>query len=359
MGYFDEATGLVLLVAILIVILGYIVYLLAVGASYVLVAILGVLYTALAILGSVALAGLDFLLCPAQLASIPWAAWAAWGGLAGAAAGFWTVAPVYGLRRLRPALLLLTPVALVVVLALRLIFGPPLPAPAVQVAAPAPSPPQPVVHYAIPIRFEGLSKPKNGSEPQQINISLNHQLHSCADTSTGPPIDQPAVDAYNYPYDEPAVAPLHRFIGIQLNLFSQGPAVSDPPLVVRLQPSLSGAAGTTTYWNASTERGGYLIWFLDRQAMHVLFTLVVEPRGDYRFVDGTITGQGESSNGPHEYAIAQHSGVLGMSRTRQSLKVDWLPAGFRRNDGEAVSKYGIGFGNITFPEGELVLDLTQ
>lgn len=355
MGYFDEATGLALLIIILIVIVGYIVYMLAVGASYVLVAILGVLYTALAIIGSVALAGLDFLLCPAQLASIPWAAWAAWGGLAGAAAGFWTVAPVYGLRRLRPALLLLTPVAILVVLALRQVFGPPMPAPAVQATAPAPSAPQQMVNYVVPIRFNGITKPTSSSKPQQINVSLKEEMLSCADTNTGPPIDAPQTAAYYY--EEPVAPATPAFIGLQLSKYCQGLSSGEVPVVVRLQPSMTGAAGTATYWNPSTERGGYLIWFLDRQAAHVLFTLIVEPRGDYRFVDGTITGVGESGNGPREYAIARHSGVLGMSRTRQSLKVDWLPAGFRRNDGEAVSKYGIGFGHITFPEGELVLDI--
>lgn len=359
MGYFDEATGLVLLIIILIVIVGYIVYVLAVGASYVLVAILGVLYTALAILGSVALAGLDFLLCPAQLAAVPWTAWAAWGGIAGAAAGFWTVAPVYGLRRLRPALLLLSPVGIVVVLVLRLIFGPPMPAPVASAAVPANNAPQQqTISYDIPIGFAGITRPADQSQPLQINVSLGGKKYPCANIATGPPIDLPAYEEDHITlYAESGSAP--RYIGVDLRSFTTGSYSGQLPINVRIQPSLSGAAGGNNYWTQSSERGGYLIWFLDRTAAHVLFTLVVEPRGDYRFLDGTATGVGEANNGPREFAIARHSGVLGMSSNRQHIKVDWHPAGFRRDNGEAVPRYGIGFGNITFPEGELVLDITQ
>jgi hypothetical protein len=364
MGYFDEATGMALLIIILVVVVGYIIYMLAVGASYVLVAVLGVLYTALAIIGSLLLAGLDMLLCPAQLAAIPWAAWAAWGGLAGAAAGFWTVAPVYGMRRLRPALLLFTPVAMLAVLALRLVFGPAAPAPAAQAAAPAPntpSAPQQWINYDIPLRFEGLIRPDDPSKPQQIGIALGDEHLSCSDISTGPPVDQPqAQDNYNnnYYYLQPEQTEIPRFIGVQLSKFCKQPYNGELPITVRIQPSLSGAAGGNTYWTQSIERGGYLIWFLDRTAAHVLFTLVVEPKGDYRFIDGAAAGTGALDNGARDYIIARHSGVLGMSRNRQHVKVDWRPAGFRRDDGQAVSKYGIGFGNLTFPEGELVIDIT-
>jgi hypothetical protein len=358
MGYFDESTGIALLIIILVVVVGYIIYMLAVGASYVLVAILGVLYTALAIIGSLFLAGLDMLLCPAQLASVPWVAWAAWGGLAGAAAGFWTVAPVYGMRRMRPALLLLTPVAIIAVLALRLVFGPAAPPPAVHATAPAPNSQQQWIRYAIPIRFDGLIKPASEGDPRQISISLNTEHLSCADTSTGPPIDQPqARETHYYYYEEPPQPEIPRFIGVPLNKFSEEQYTGELPITVRLQPSLSGTAGGSTFWTQNAERGGYLIWFLDRQAAHVLFTLVVEPKGDYRFVDGAATGTGAAGNGPREYAIAQRSGVLGMSRRRQSVKVDWLLTGFRRDDGETVSRYGIGFGNITIPEGQLVIDI--
>lgn len=356
MGYFDESTGIALLIIILVVVVGYIVYMLAVGASYILVAIFGVLYTALAIVGSLFLAGLDLLLCPAQLAAVPWVAWAAWGGIAGAAAGFWTVAPVYGMRRLRPALLLLVPVAALAFLALRLAFFPAAPAP--QAVAAAPSAPQQWIHYSVPIRFDGLTKSASQSEPQQIRISMNDEHLNCLDTTSGPPIDQSPVDEFNYPIDEPVVPQARRFIGVRLSEFGAEQYNGELPITVRIQPSQSGIAGGTTYWAQNIERGGYLIWFLDRQAAHVLFILVVEPRADYRFVDGAIEGRGAPENSPREYTIAQHAGVLGMSRRRQSIKVDWRQSGFRRDDGEAVSKYGIGFGHMTFPEGELLIDIT-
>lgn len=358
MGYFDESTGIALLIIILVVVVGYIIYMLAVGASYILVAILGVLYTALAIIGSLLLAGLDLLLCPAQLAAIPWVAWAAWGGIAGAAAGFWTVAPVYGMRRLRPALLLLTPAAALALMALRLAFGPPAPALAPQAQAPAPAAPQRWIHYSIPIRFDGLTKSTSQSEPQQIRISMNDKHVSCLDTTAGPPIDQSPVAEQNYPVDESVVPQAQRFIGVRLSEFSNEQYNGELPITLRIQPSLSGIAGRNTYWNQNPERGGYLIWLLDNRAAHVLFTLVVEPRGDYRFVDGAIQGTGVPENGLREYTIAQHAGVLGMSRRRQSINVDWRPAGFRRDDGETVAKSGFGFGSITFPEGELLIDIT-
>jgi hypothetical protein len=246
-----------------------------------------------------------------------------------------------------------------VVLVLRLLFGPPMPAPVAQAAVAAPpAPQQQWISYDIPIGFKGITKPADQNQPLQINVALGGKMYPCVDTATGPPLDLPASEEDHITLFAGSGSAPH-FIGVDIRSFTTAPHTVQLPFTVRIQPSLSGSASRNTYWTQSPERGGFLIWFLDRTAAHVLFTLVVEPKGDYRFVDGAVTGMGESSNGPREYAIARHSGVLGMSSNRQHIKVDWRPAGFRRDNGEAVPKYGIGFGNITFPEGELVLDITQ
>ncbi len=50
---------------------------------------------------------LDHLFSASIFPQAPWVMWCFWGGVVGAAFGFWTVAPRYGLRHRRPLILLL------------------------------------------------------------------------------------------------------------------------------------------------------------------------------------------------------------------------------------------------------------
>lgn len=51
--------------------------------------------------------GFDHLFSARLYPHAPWVMWCLWGGVIGAAFGFWTVAPRYGLRHRRPLILLL------------------------------------------------------------------------------------------------------------------------------------------------------------------------------------------------------------------------------------------------------------
>lgn len=57
------------------------------------------LYTGVAAAGYSVSWSLDWFFSADRMPRYPWAAWAAWGALFGAALGFWTIAPLYGLRR--------------------------------------------------------------------------------------------------------------------------------------------------------------------------------------------------------------------------------------------------------------------
>lgn len=59
----------------------------------------------LASLGFLVFSALDGLFSAALLPATPWLMWVVWGAVIGGAAGFWSVAPVYGLRRHRPWIL--------------------------------------------------------------------------------------------------------------------------------------------------------------------------------------------------------------------------------------------------------------
>ena len=61
--------------------------------------------------------GLDHLFSTRLVPQAPWTMWVFWGGVLGAAFGFWTVAPRYGLRH-RRSLILLLPFPLMLLLAL-------------------------------------------------------------------------------------------------------------------------------------------------------------------------------------------------------------------------------------------------
>lgn len=83
-----------------LLLIGGLLYLLAIATGYVLSAI----YWALASFSRGLVVTLDGLLSAQVLPDLPAAAWAAWGALLGGVLGFWTIAPVYGMRRWRPAL---------------------------------------------------------------------------------------------------------------------------------------------------------------------------------------------------------------------------------------------------------------
>jgi hypothetical protein len=76
-----------------------------------------ILYWVGTTLGVVLFTLLDGLFGARLIPGAPWLMWLLWGALIGAAVGFWTVAPVYGLRKQRP-LLLGTPFILMVLVAL-------------------------------------------------------------------------------------------------------------------------------------------------------------------------------------------------------------------------------------------------
>ncbi len=346
---YDETTGLVVLIVLLIGVVLYIVYLLFQGATYVLVAILGALYTALAVIGSVLLAGLDLLLVPRQLSGMPWAAWAGWGALAGTMAGFWTVAPVYGLRRLRPVLLLLTPVAMLAVCAAQLLLLPPAQR---QLLTPPPPTAREQVDWlrlSVPLRFAGTGTSTGDPPLTYFDIEAGGERHSCPDILSAAPLDAEAAKITG-----------PSFIGVKLRESAEPPYNGALEFDVRLRPSLSGVAGTDTFWSADTNHGGYIVWFIDPAGTRVLFTLVIEPDSEYRFIDGALRGQGETRGGAREYSLSQRAGVLGMSRQRQRLRVDWQPRGFRQENGELLLKAGDTqwYGAFTFPEGDLLIDIT-
>lgn len=60
---------------------------------------------------------LDTVFSASLIPHAPWVMWCIWGIVLGGAFGFWTIAPVYGLRKNRP-LILLVPVGLMTIVAL-------------------------------------------------------------------------------------------------------------------------------------------------------------------------------------------------------------------------------------------------
>jgi hypothetical protein len=61
---------------------------------------------------------------------------------------------------------------------------------------------------------------------------------------------------------------------------------------------------------------------------------------------------------PREYMLARRTGMMGLGRRQQHLKVDWVPRGFRRDDGMAVSSQYMGMSHYIFPEGDLLIEVT-
>jgi hypothetical protein len=61
----------------------------------------GVLYAALVSLSLATFSLLDEVCSARLLPAAPWLLWMLWGALIGASLGFWTIAPVFGLRKQR------------------------------------------------------------------------------------------------------------------------------------------------------------------------------------------------------------------------------------------------------------------
>lgn len=73
-------------------------------------------YSGLAVSGFVLCYVLDQLFSASLLPAAPWVMWAVVGLLTGGCFAFWTIAPIFGMRKQRP-LVLLAPVAVILVLA--------------------------------------------------------------------------------------------------------------------------------------------------------------------------------------------------------------------------------------------------
>lgn len=77
------------------------------------------LYAAIAVFAYTLFVGLDVAFGAAIIPGAPWLMWAFWGAAIGAALGFWTIAPVYGLRGHRPLIAALPFAAMLLVFMLR------------------------------------------------------------------------------------------------------------------------------------------------------------------------------------------------------------------------------------------------
>jgi len=80
------------------------------------------LYWALAMFAIFVFIGLDYALGASLFPRYPWIMWFVWGGIIGATFGFWTVAPIYGLREYRRLIFLAPFLLIVVVTLLRLLL---------------------------------------------------------------------------------------------------------------------------------------------------------------------------------------------------------------------------------------------
>ena len=86
----EEAIAWVLVVLALLVALPFVIHYILIG-----------IYWLLAAVSYLFFAAMDGLCSAALLPESPWLMWLIWGAVIGAALGFWTVAPIYGLRRQR------------------------------------------------------------------------------------------------------------------------------------------------------------------------------------------------------------------------------------------------------------------
>lgn len=79
--------------------------------------VVGVLYAALVSLSFATFWLLDELCSARLLPAAPWLLWMFWGALIGATLGFWTIAPVFGLRKQR-SLIAISPLILMALVGL-------------------------------------------------------------------------------------------------------------------------------------------------------------------------------------------------------------------------------------------------
>jgi hypothetical protein len=200
----------------------------------------------------------------------------------------------------------------------------------------------------VPLLFKGTRLSSDEVQQTLIDIDCGGKLQRCADMATAAPLDA-----------EVAHISGPGFISAPLLACAGTAYPGELQFMVRLRPSLSGVAASDRYWSADANHGGYLIWFMDPAGTRVLFTLVVEPNGAYRFIDGALWGAGGMRDAAREYTISQRAGVLGMSRKRQRLRVDWEARGFRQENGGLLAQPGGAqwYSSFTFPEGQLLIDV--
>lgn len=103
-------------------------WIMVIGALVVLAIIFGPqlltgVYWFFAMLAQGAVFFFDNLFSAALVPGIPWLMWVVWGMLIGAALGFWTLAPIYGLRQYRVAILCAPLGLMLLVMGVRLMAG--------------------------------------------------------------------------------------------------------------------------------------------------------------------------------------------------------------------------------------------
>jgi len=337
----DEFELFAILIVLGILLAGWIIYQIVVGATYVLTAIFGVLYVIAALGGAVVLAGLDNLLCPPGIALPPVFAWAIWGAIAGGFLGFWTVAPVYKLRRAR-RLIMFAPLILAgAALALRLTVAPspPLAIAETATAGPMAAVTLPPVTLDVPIRYFGSVA--TGREQS------NRQL---------------VFEASGRRYQLPLNAG-HPAGGITVPLPPLPQLSGDPvqALSVLIEPRVaSGAIGDTTYWQETNDHRAGLVASVRDASGRIYFTIVVPPDGIFRFVDGATFGASGPAPGTRIYNVALTSGLRGMGRVRAKITASFKFTKVTADEsGWSMDSYGNYFPRYEFPEGTLTFTVQQ
>lgn len=109
----DDAAGGCLGAILGLAVVGFVIYIVIIAVLYVLAGAYCILIAAIMAL----IALLDSMMSAGFFAQLPAVMWAVWGAIVGGALAFWTIAPLYGLRKLRP-LIAGAPFALMGVVAL-------------------------------------------------------------------------------------------------------------------------------------------------------------------------------------------------------------------------------------------------
>jgi len=104
----EEAIAWILVIIALLVVLPFVIRYVVIGIYWFFAAISHQFFGAMDELGSASL-----------IPGAPWVAWLLWGAVIGAALAFWTVAPIYGLRKQRLWIVLLPFVLMAVMAAAR------------------------------------------------------------------------------------------------------------------------------------------------------------------------------------------------------------------------------------------------